>query len=265
MGMLANWDAGTGLPRPFITAIEEIAAYFDGMSGVDALLLTGSWARGKGDVALGADCDLTLLHNDRFDLSQMTAYEAWQEERDKVWNLAPLGPYSGVDLYPHNGLFVPQPRRWTTGPDNFELEIGNVLIYSRPVATWTDRYRQLRAQGLPYYAEDLRSDRLAMVLMYARNNLNHISPYSQRGLYFQCLKRLHHAIEETIQALFISARRYPIAYDKWIEEQVSEILGRPDLYAALVQAVTIPQLDAPTLQEKAAIVYSLLDAIEREG
>ncbi len=57
---------------------------------------------------------------------------------------------------------------------------------------------------------------LSKTMKFARNNLNHIPPYSQRGLYFQCLKRLHHALEETLQALFIAARCYPIAYDKWI-------------------------------------------------
>jgi hypothetical protein len=265
MDMQMDWNVGTGLPFPFISAIEEIAAYFDGIPGVDALLLTGSWARGKGNLALGADCDLTLLHNEGFDLSLRDAYEQWQGERGQVWNLAFLGPYSRIELHPHNGLFVPKPRYFTTGPDDFELEIGNVLVYSRLVATWTNRYLYLREQWLPYYPEDLRARRLAMVLMYARNNLNHIPPYSLRGLYFQCLKRLHHAVEETIQALFISARRYPIAYDKWVEEQVSEILGRPDIYAALVQAVTIPRLDAPTFQGKAALVHSLLNAIEAEG
>ena len=262
--MHTNWHAGTGMPSPLITVIEEIATYFDGMPGVDALLLIASWARGKGNIALGTDCDLVLLYNDHFDLSRMAAYEQWLKERDNVWNLASLGPFSHIDLDPHNGLFVPQPRGWTSGPDEFELEIGNVLAYSRPVVEWSDRYRQLREQWLPYYAEDLRAERLATALMYARNNLKHIPPFSQRGLYFQCLKRLHHAVEETIQALFISARRYPIAYDKWVEEQISAILGRPDLYAGLVQAVTIPQLDAVTLQEKTAIVYSLLDEIEKD-
>jgi len=100
---------------------------------------------------------------------------------------------------------------------------------------------------------------LARVLKFAQNNLNHIPPYSQRGLYFQCLKRLHHALEETLQALFIETRRYPIAYDKWIEEQVSEILGKPELYSIFVQVVTIPQLDAQILQKKATLLYSVLD------
>jgi hypothetical protein len=103
-----------------------------------------------------------------------------------------------------------------------------------------------------------------MGLKFARNYLNHIPPYSQCSLYFQCLKRLHHAFEETFQALFIAARRYPIAYDKWIEEQVSEILGRTEFYTLFVQVVTLPQLDAQILQEKASLLASVLDTVDRK-
>lgn len=256
-----NWNTGTNLPSAYVAAIEEIAAYFDKRPGADALLLTGSWARGKGNVALGADCDLSLLHNELFDLqAEIAAYEQWEHQRSETWQIDHLGPYSFIELHPHNGHFTPGHHGFTTGPDDFELEIGNTLVYSHPVRTWTARLQQLHEQWLPYYREDLRAERLAMVLKFARNNLDHIPPYSQRGLYFQCLKRLHHALEETLQALFIAARRYPIAYDKWIEEQVSEILGRPELYTLFVQVVTIPQLIAQTLQEKAALLNSMLDS-----
>jgi hypothetical protein len=259
------WDTGTGLPSPYVTAIEEIASYFDKRPGVDALLLTGSWARGKGDVALGADCDLTLLHNELFDLPvEMAAYEKWEELHSETWQLDHLGPYSFIDLHPHDGSFMPGYHGFTSGPDEFELEIGNTLVYACPVLTWTGRFQRLQEQWLPYYGEDLRAERLAMVMKFARNNLNHIPPYSQRGLYFQFLKRLHHALEETLQALFIAARRYPIAYDKWVEEQVSEILGQPELYTLFVQVVTLPQLDAQTVQERASLLSFVLDMIDRE-
>lgn len=260
-----TWKSDTGLPSPYVAAIEEIISYFDGKTDVDALVLTGSWARGKGNVSLGADCDLTLLHSRHFDLAgEMAAYKVWQEEREKAWNLGSLGPYSFIELHSHDGGFVPKPRQWTSGPDDFELEIGNTLVYSRPISTWTDRFQHLQEQWLPYYSEDLRNERLAMVMMYVRNNLNHIHPYSERGLFFQCLKRLHHALEETLQALFIKARRYPIAYDKWIEEQVSGVLGRPDLYTLFVQVVTLPKLDAQTLQEKTSLLFSVLDKTDSE-
>ena len=259
MGLRMNWQEGTGLPAPFIEAIDEIVAYLAGKRGLDALLLTGSWARGKG--VPGADADLVLLHDQEFDrAAEMAAYDAWFAEHSPRWGLERFGPFSFVELEPHDGHFTPVPRHWTSGPDNFELDIGNTLVYTRPIATWTDRLERLRAQWLPYYGEELRRERLAAAAMYARNNLAHIPPFSHRGLYFQCLKRLHHALEETLQALFIAARRYPIAYDKWIEEQVVDILKRPDLYATFVQVVTIPALDAATLQERADLLVAVLDA-----
>jgi hypothetical protein len=262
MNQQPAWHAGTGLPAVYIVAVEAIAAYFDGKPGADALLLIASFARGKGDLALGSDCDLVLLHDHTFAATaELPAYEAWLADRAREWQLDRLGRYSGIDLDLHNGRFAPKPRGWTSGPDDFELEIGNTLVYSRPVRQWTDRFERLRAQWLPYYSDKLRATRLAEALKYARNDLDHIPVYAERGLYFQCLKRLHHAVEETVQALFIAARTYPIAYDKWVEEQVSEILGRPDLYTRLVQVVTIPELSAPVLRERAALLSAVLDGI----
>lgn len=256
------WHAGTGLPAPYIAAIEEIAAHLAGQPGMDAVLLQGSWARGKGNLALGGDCDLVLLHSASFDRTKEGAALAdWLAARQAVWQLDTFGPYAGLDLKFHDRHFAPTPRGWTSGPDEFELEIGNLLAYALPVVCWTDAYEQLRARWLPFYGEDLRAERLAEALKYARNDLDHIPPYSRRGLYFQCLKRLHHAIEETLQTLFIAARRYPLAYDKWVEEQVSDILGRPELYATLTQIVTIPHLDAATLCAKAALLASVVDTI----
>ena len=262
MSQRSSWYAGTGLPAVYVAAVEAIAAYFGGKPGVDALLLIASFARGKGDLALGSDCDLVLLHDNTVDATtELPAYEAWFAECNRDWHLDRYGRYSGIDLEFHAGRFAPKPRGWTSGPDDFELEIGNTLVYSRPVREWTDRFQRLRAEWLPYYGDELRVVRLAAALKYARNDLDHIPVYASRGLYFQCLKRLHHAVEETLQALFIAARTYPIAYDKWVKEQVSEILGRPDLYATLVRVVTIPELSAPVLTERAAQLSAVLDGI----
>ena len=41
-----------------------------------------------------------------------------------------VGRYSHVDLDFVDGCFVPKTRGWTSGPDEFELEIGNTLVYS---------------------------------------------------------------------------------------------------------------------------------------
>ncbi len=60
---------------------------------------------------------------------------------------------------------------------------------------------------------------------FCLNNLHHIPLYVERGLYFQSFDRLYNAYQEFLQALFIARRTYPIAYNKWIHEQIVEILG----------------------------------------
>jgi hypothetical protein len=88
--------------------------------------------------------------------------------------------------------------------------VDNTLVYTRPIATWTDRLERLRAQWLPYYGEELRRARLTAAAMYARNDLAHISPFSHRGLCFQCLKRLHHALGRDLAGAI--HRRAPLPY-----------------------------------------------------
>lgn len=33
----------------------------------------------------------------------MAAYEKWEEQHNAIWQLDKLGPYSGIDLHPHDG------------------------------------------------------------------------------------------------------------------------------------------------------------------
>jgi hypothetical protein len=169
-----------------------------------------------------------------------------------------VGKYSHVDLDMHDGSFEPAGRGWTSGPDSFELEIGNTLVYAVPLWEGGDRWRQLRDQWLPYYGEELRSLRLAEVRRYCRNNFHHIPLFMRRGLSFQSLGRLWHAFQEFMQALFIARRTYPVAYDKWIREQVESILGLPELYSALTGLFEIGRLDSSELVEKGEHLEELL-------
>ncbi|MBN2258864.1 MAG: hypothetical protein JW704_13795 [Anaerolineaceae bacterium] len=157
-----------------------------------------------------------------------------------------------------DGLFEPGCHSWTSGPDGFELAIGNLLVYS--VSLWErgNYLRQLKSLWLPYYREDLRQVRLEMVRRYCLNNLHHIPGFVARGLYFQSFHRFWHAFGEFLQALFISRRIYPIAYDKWIREQVEEILELPHLYAALPELFEIGQFESDEIAAKAQILESLL-------
>jgi hypothetical protein len=100
---------------------------------------------------------------------------------------------------------------------------------------------------------------LDKVRWYCLNNLHHIPLYIERGLYFQSFDRLYNAYREFLQALFIARRTYPIAYNKWIREQMEEILGLPELYAQLSHLFEIQQFEGYEIAVKAKEVEELLD------
>ncbi len=71
--------------------------------------------------------------------------------------------------------------------------------------------------------------------------------------------RLYNAYREFLQALFIARRTYPIAYNKWIREEVEEILGLPELYAQLPHLFEIRQFESSEIADKAKEVEKLLE------
>jgi len=79
-----------------------------------------------------------------------------------------------------------------------------------------------------------------------------------RGLNFYGFDRLYHAFQEFLQALFIARRVYPIAYNKWIREQVEGWLGLAALYSELPSVLAVTQLRRDELIEKAEHVRRLL-------
>jgi hypothetical protein len=198
--------------------------------------------------------------------------KCFRQERpslEKEWNnfyatdfafkeLLKVGKYSHVDLEFVDGCFAPKPRGWTSGPDEFELDIGNTLVHSVPLFERGNRLGRLKAKWLPYYEERLRSERLETVLYYCNNNLDHVPRYVDRGLYFQAFHRLYDASREFLQALFISRRTYPIAYDKWIREQVEEILGMPELHQQLLRLFEIEHFESVEIAQKAELLNSLV-------
>jgi hypothetical protein len=114
-----------------------------------------------------------------------------------------------------------------------------------------DRLKRLKAKFLPYYNEELRRARLADVRNFCSNNLDHVPLYVDRRLHFQAFDRLYKAFQEFLQLLFISHRIYPIAYDKWIKEQIEEILGMPELYKQLPSIFEIRNFQSREITVKA--------------
>lgn len=231
------------------------------MAEIDAVLLVSSCARGKASPDSCLDIAVLVrpeaLATERPTLERQWA--AFYKTAGVFRELQQVGRYSHVDLDFTDGCFAPGYHGHTSGPDEFELAVGNTLVYSVPLWQDGDHLDRLKARWLPYYDEQLRQERLAMVRYYCLNNLDHIPLFVDRGLFFQSFDRLYNAFGEFLQALFISRRTYPIAYDKWIREQVEEILELPQLYGELPGLFEISRFESPEIARKAAHLRRLLD------
>lgn len=240
-------------------AVQTTVAHFSQQPEVEAIIMIGSGARGKSV----SDLDLHVLV--RPDVSPQTRIALEQQwthlyKTGEIFEqMRQMGKFSRIDFEVDDGNFIPQPRTWTSGPDEFELAVGNIVAYSVPLWQRSDYYQQLRTRWLPYYDETVRQQRLARVHMYCTNNLDHIPFFVGRELYFQAFNRLYDAFREFLQALFIAHRTYPIAYDKWIREQVEEILELPELYKQLVTILEIAHFESDEIARKGILLRQLLE------
>jgi predicted nucleotidyltransferase len=242
-------------------AASAITEQFVANYKIDAVLLVNSCARGK---ATRDSClDIVMLVKPEATRSSLKELETGWEEFEKsstvIQDLYKVGKYSVVHPDFISGAFVPREQDEAAGPDDFEVEVGNFLAYSIPLWEGSDYFSQLKRQWLPYYSEELRQKRLDQVRWYCINNLHHIPLYIERGLYFQSFDRLYNAYREFLQALFITRRTYPIAYNKWIHEQVVEILDLPELYEQLPRLFEIKQFESNEIADKAKALEDLLE------
>lgn len=242
-------------------AAATIVDFFVSNYKIDAVLLVNSCARGK---ATRDSClDIVVLAKPESARSPLKELEAGWEELEKssqaIKDLYQAGKYSVVHPDFIHGVFTPREQEEAAGPDDFEIEVGNFLAYSVPLWEGSDYLTQLKQQWLPYYPEELRQQRLDKVRWFCLNNLHHIPLYVERGLYFQSFDRLYNSYREFLQALFISRRTYPIAYNKWIREEVEEILGLPELYTQLSHLFEIKHFESHELVGKAIEVEQLLE------
>lgn len=244
--------------RAHAVAAEAVVEFFRAQDLTDAVLLTNSCARGK---ATKDSClDIVVIVPEGAETATLEA--DWQRvlQVDPAFeDLRRAGVFSVVHLDLHDGRLDPEPHPEDEYPDSFEIAIGNLLVYAVPLWQRSDRFERLRRHWLPYYPEELRQQRLAEVRWCCRHYLEHIPLYVERGLYFQSFARLYGAFRMFLQALFISRRTYPIAYDKWIHEQVVEILGLPELYARLPHLFEIGHFESAELVGKAEDLQSLLE------
>jgi len=240
-------------------AAEEIVAFAKTLP-IEAVLLVNSCARGK--AIAQSDLDVALLIDPSLPASEQQWLDhAWRQHYHSApifRQFAQLGPFSGVHLDFFDGQWKPEIWDEGGGPDAFEIEIGNRIAWSAPLWEHSKMFADLRADWLPYYGEELRRQRLKMVTDACLLDFDRIHSYAQRDLIFYAFDRLYHAFQEFLQALFIAHRTYPIAYNKWIREQVEEILELPALYTELPSILEISRLQPVDLIEKAESLQRLL-------
>jgi hypothetical protein len=139
------------------------------------------------------------------------------------------------------------------------VDIGNRLFYSLPLAGAGEHFERLRNKWLPYYGSELQQQRLKSAREACLYDIEHIPVFVNRGLYFQAFDRLYVALQKFLQALFIKHTTYPIAYNKWIKDQLEGILNMPELYSELPKVISVTNLEGIEIAEKAKLLHGLLD------
>ena len=252
-------------PLRFPTALHREVAdlarnFFSSHASVDTILVVNSCARGR--AVAGSDLDMAVLIIPTAPSQEVQSLTMkWQQfmaTEPKVHRFRSTGRFTQVHVDVFDGRMMPTVWDDGGGPDSFEIEIGNRVACAAPLGEAGAYFRQLQSQWLPYYEEELRLSRLAMVREACARDLDAVPFFLGRGLYFQAFDRLYKAFQEFLQALFIAHRMYPIAYDKWIREQVEDILGLPQLYRELPTLFEYRRFESDELLEKAKRLERLL-------
>lgn len=227
-------------------ASEKLVEIFSKDKRVMSIILYGSCVRGKAEK--GSCLDFCLLVKDKKQIEPVVNKFKSIYPKVKEFNgLKALEKYSHIDLFVSDGKIKITKRDWTSGPDEYELSIGNLFVYSAVLFDRNNYFKNLKKKHLPYYSEKIRKERLIEVKKYLFNNLDHVPLYVKRKLYFQAFSRLYNASKEFLQAIFIKRKIYPISYDKWIKEQMVEILEEPGLYKNFVNLLEIKKLESNEL------------------
>ena len=236
-------------------AATEITAFFKAQRDTQAVLLTNSCARGK---ATPDSClDMQVLTRPECVQELEQAWDRFAAGNAAVAELNDAGRWTDIHLDVTDGVF----EVWSIEHelDWLEVRIGNLLAYSIVLLERGGRMRELRADWLPFYGDELRADRLAAGRETCLGYLERIPWFLDRELWFQALARLHGAFSWFLLALHIKHRTYPIAYDKWIHEQVVENLSLPQLYERLPRLFEIHDLKSRELEQKATDLRALVD------
>ena len=245
-------------------AAEEVRKYFKHVPETDTVLVVNSCARGQ--AVPESDLDFAVLVSPETNAAQInsihTAWLTFSGSQPAILKYKQSNPYAHLHLDIIDGNYIPAILEPGEPGDSFEIEIGNQIGYSAPMNNPGPYFQQLQNKWLPYYDEDLRSARLAVIQNACTYDLDHIPLLIKRELYFHAFDTLVKAFHEYLQALFITHRRYPIAYNKWIKEQIVNWLGRPDLYQKYLPVLSISNIESDEMNRKAEMLFELLNNME---
>jgi hypothetical protein len=244
---------------------EKVAELFAGFcknrKSVDTVLVVNSCARGVAtpqsdlDMAALVKADTAAEEIPELDLS----WKRFASRSALVAQLLDMGPFCKLHTDFFTGAFMPTVWDEGGGPDTFEIEIGNRIAHSVAVGAIGPYFEELRQRWLPYYSDELRTERIGMVREACNYHLEYVRLLHGRSLHFHAFDQLYKAYQEFLQGVFIARQTYPIAYNKWIHEQIVEWLELPDLYDELLKILTIADLESEDILLKTKLLHELLE------
>jgi predicted nucleotidyltransferase len=245
---------------------ELVRDHFLSMPAIDTVLVVNSCARGQ--AVAESDLDFAILATPGTTPAEIKNMESsWQsyvQTQPTFLKYKQSNPFAHLHLDIIDGNYTPVNIEKGEPIDYFEVEIGNQLCYSAPMDNEGPYFKELQNKWLPYYNEELRLQRLTASRNACEYDLDHIPFFIKRELYFQAFDILCKAFQEYLQTLFIANKIYPIAYNKWIKEQIVKWLNRPDLYPKLPPILSVSDIESNETMKKANMLRELLNDLTKE-
>lgn len=260
-------DYKFSFPTPLHQETAELVRdYFLTIPNVDSILVVNSCARGQ--AVPESDLDFAILVNPDTTLEDKKMIEAgwkiYSRTQRTFLQFEQSSQFAHLHLDIIDGNYTPTIMEIGEASDFFEVEIGNHICYSAPMGKSGTYFIELQNKWLPYYNEELRLQRFDMTRNACEYDLNHIPVFIERGIYFQAFDILCKAFQEYLQTLFIANKTYPIAYNKWIKEQIVKWLNKPDLYPKLSPILSVKNIESNEINDKANMLRDLLHDLAHE-
>jgi len=236
------------------------------MANVDTVLVVNSCARGQ--AVPESDLDFAILVKPNITPTEITSIESsWQtysKTQQAILKYKQSSQFAHLHLDIIDGNYLPTIMEKGEPIDHFEIEIGNQICYSAPMDNSGPYFVELQNKWMPYYNEELRLQRLLKSRNACEYDLDRIPFFIKRELYFQAFDVLCKAFQEYLQTLFIANKTYPIAYNKWIKEQIEKWLYMPELYPKLSPILSVSNIESNEIIDKAKILRELLHGLVNE-